>query len=166
MSDDTTPTNWTRRGLLIAGVAGATAVAAAPIVPAMKVASGPEGAKSWLVAILERHLGHLDVAEGAFEAHVEAWWAVWEPRGLTKAFPVQAFQQPIVRALAPIGMAPPTGEANQRRIDDLLVGSFLMSSDALREDRDTSQPIRWIAWYDPLKRPNTNPLARFDEGCA
>lgn len=139
------------RRLFITGAA--TAVVAGSYVGYKLVWGTPE---EIVVAILERRLGHLRVDSSSFETFASAYVEhKHEVQGKLKKLSVISgpYQYSTAYDLVPMGHA-------LRRMEDNVVGRYLMSTDFFEHGADESREIRYVAFYDPALTPCRNFLAR------
>jgi hypothetical protein len=140
----------TRRALV---VAGAASVAAAAGLPAWNAASDP---RSTIRAMVMRHIGSAPVEPGAVDAFVEDF-VRHEKRLRRDGFAIgnvcEAFGiDDIVRACV-------NNAKYLHRVEEQVIDLFVRSSDLLAADRRPTDPIRYIAFWDPYAAACRNPFA-------
>jgi|GEM_PF-1184412 len=148
-----------RRRFLLYGAAGAAAVGAAYAGGWwwFKVRRGDT--EDMIVSILKRHLAGLPVAEEdmrAFARHLQPRFA------RHRRLAMLGMLGPIYERVDVISWVPGS-QPGFRRIEDAVVGEFLLSTDYFDEDADTSEGITYIGPYDAYARICGNPFARLEE---
>ena len=107
-----------------------------------------------VVSILERRLGYLHFEDGAFEAYAKEYLQ------FRKQYQSELAKLAVV-ALPMRYVTPYEFLSNDHllvRLEDNVVSNFLMSTDFFHTQMDEERVIQYQGFYDPIKRPCTNPF--------
>jgi hypothetical protein len=107
------------------------------------------------LAILRRRVGYLNVSAATLERFA-ADYAAWKGRR-------QQLARLSILAL-PLRVATPYDflgtTSSLRRLEDSVVSQFLMSTDFFFNNADTTQPVTYLGFYEPMSAVCRNPLWR------
>lgn len=141
-----------RRKFLI----GALGVAALAAVGA--VTFGRSGIEAAVVSVLRKRLSFLRINEEGLHAFASDQ----ATRVINKRVSLNRLRYHLVSAVGSSFQRYETSSVHRSRIEraeDLLVSTFLLSSDFFTNGADETREVKYIAYYDAL-RPCNNPFAR------
>lgn len=110
-----------------------------------------------VVAVLKRRVGYLNVDPAVFKVFARDYLA-WKAKDAKRLRILATFALPL-RLFSPYELLP-QGNA-LRRLENDVVGRFLLSTDFFRNGADESKPVVYLGYFDPLTRPCSNPLMQF-----
>jgi hypothetical protein len=140
------------RRAVIAG-AGAAGALALGTLPAWRALSDAE---TWIGNLIVAHLRGAPVAEGTIASFVADFLRVVSVER-------QGIALDTVCAFGPAGLVQTctNNAAYLRRIGDKAIDLFIRSTDMLDPARPPSEPIRYVAFWDPYSGACRNPFADF-----
>ena len=151
----------TRRSLLL-GLAGASAGFAAVGAYWWTAHVRSRDTAPIVKAILKHHLGWLDIDPEAYNTFASEYRFQSSQMILSWA----GLGSPLFQHL---DLTPPEGWGREKfeRLESVVVGDFLMSTDFFLNNDDTTRRVRFLGTWDEYDRPGANPLSnRVVQPCA
>ncbi len=144
------PDAISRRRVLLA--TGATALLAAGAVPLWHAMTD---ARAFIRSAIMNHLRGVTIASGAVEEFIDDYLRHNAVRGDGVAIGNACD----LSGLDDVAEPCVNNAAYLRRIEERVIDLFIRSTDVFAPDRRSSDPIRYVAFWDPYSGPCRNPFA-------